>query len=507
MLNNTSAAGAPTNVVNSEQSQLILFGPKSASQTSATFTVDQYPYYLSAFNLGNDDVIAVQQVVGVGSGTEVGPFSPIYGQVKLNANRTKCRIDHPGRYQLLHTGSSPLGTFTVIGAAMTMAHDAISDLAEGLYAAVTQQLTFTTGIFPIVVTGTGTTTDPFVVSFAIGSSTSAGTNGHTYYGVGANVSGTSSTAIGSNAAATANGTVALGTSATASATSSVAVGSGSSATGVDGTAVGAAATTTQGTAIGQGANALIGDTALGSGSAATGGDSLAAAQGASATGPNAVALGQNSQSSGNSSIAIGSAANASAAGAGAYGDGSVSSAAGALAIGSGAQATHSNEISVGDLAGVGNPHTGTITIASAGVATNPTQNNQIVLGTATQTQLVTAGSIIQGGVISASDERLKTDIEAEWNALELIERLAPVTFYWDETEVTKSKIPLNADEFSKKQHGLLAQEVEEVLPELVETLDRGAGPYKFVRYERLIPILLAAIQELNEKINELENKQ
>ncbi len=131
-LTTVTAAGAPTNVANSEQKPLILFGDTSASQTSATFTVDQYPFYLAAFNLGSDDVVAVQQVWGSGSGVETAPFAPINGQVQLVQSRTKVRIDYPGRYQLVHTGSSPLGTFTVMGFNAVMAAEPIGDIAEAL---------------------------------------------------------------------------------------------------------------------------------------------------------------------------------------------------------------------------------------------------------------------------------------------------------------------------------------------------------------------------------------
>lgn len=135
---NTTAAAAPTNVANSEQAPLIFFGASSNSQTSQTFTVDQMPFYLSAFNLGSDDIVTVQQVWGQGSGVETAPFAPINGAVQLTQNRTKCRIDYPGRYQLYHTGSSSLGTFTVTGFGAVMTSEPISDIAEALSASLGQ---------------------------------------------------------------------------------------------------------------------------------------------------------------------------------------------------------------------------------------------------------------------------------------------------------------------------------------------------------------------------------
>ena len=56
--------------------------------------------------------------------------------------------------------------------------------------------------------------------------------------------------------------------------------------------------------------------------------------------------------------------------------------------------------------------------------------------------------------------------------------------------------------FSRKQDvGVIAQEVEEVLPEIVA--DRPDG-YKAVRYEKLVPLLIEAIKEQQKQIEELK---
>ena len=51
---------------------------------------------------------------------------------------------------------------------------------------------------------------------------------------------------------------------------------------------------------------------------------------------------------------------------------------------------------------------------------------------------------------------------------------------------------------------LLAQEVEEVLPEVTITREDG---YKAVRYEKLVPLLIEAIKELSEKVERLEREK
>ena len=51
--------------------------------------------------------------------------------------------------------------------------------------------------------------------------------------------------------------------------------------------------------------------------------------------------------------------------------------------------------------------------------------------------------------------------------------------------------------------GIIAQEVEEVFPDLVETRENG---YKAVKYDKLVAVLIEAVKELNEKVNVLEDK-
>ena len=52
--------------------------------------------------------------------------------------------------------------------------------------------------------------------------------------------------------------------------------------------------------------------------------------------------------------------------------------------------------------------------------------------------------------------------------------------------------------------GVIAQEIESILPEAVQTRESGM---KAVRYEKIIPLLIEAIKEQQKQINELKNKQ
>jgi hypothetical protein len=96
--------------------------------------------------------------------------------------------------------------------------------------------------------------------------------------------------------------------------------------------------------------------------------------------------------------------------------------------------------------------------------------------------------------VCASDARFKRDITPFGPALEAVARLRPVHYYW------------RAQEFPDRQfgdvrtYGLLAQDVEQVLPELVVTDDDG---YKAVDYSKLPLLTIQAIKELKAENDEM----
>jgi hypothetical protein len=51
--------------------------------------------------------------------------------------------------------------------------------------------------------------------------------------------------------------------------------------------------------------------------------------------------------------------------------------------------------------------------------------------------------------------------------------------------------------------GVIAQEVEKILPEVVTTRDNG---YKAVKYEKIVALLIEAIKELSNEVKELKDK-
>ena len=127
------------------------------------------------------------------------------------------------------------------------------------------------------------------------------------------------------------------------------------------------------------------------------------------------------------------------------------------------------------------------------------QNNFVEIG----------GGITATGNITAfasSDKRLKENIIPIDNALEKIEKLDGVEFDWTDTHIQKESNGKGEDDYFFRKHdvGLIAQQVQQILPEVVVTRDDG---YLAIKYEKIVPLLVECIKELKKEINELkENK-
>jgi hypothetical protein len=122
-------------------------------------------------------------------------------------------------------------------------------------------------------------------------------------------------------------------------------------------------------------------------------------------------------------------------------------------------------------------------------------NNSIRIQTISAGAYITGELRVSGDIIAfhSSDERLKNNIKVIDNPLNKIMGISGNTYDWNE-----------ASSHDGADTGVIAQEVEALgLPGIVTTRDDG---YKAVRYERLIPLLIEAIKELNLKVKDLENK-
>lgn len=84
---------------------------------------------------------------------------------------------------------------------------------------------------------------------------------------------------------------------------------------------------------------------------------------------------------------------------------------------------------------------------------------------------------------AASDINLKKEVKKIESPLEKLEKISGIYFKWDEKSGK-----------SGYDYGVIAQEVEKIMPEIVTTRDDG---FKAVKYEKLIPLLIESIKQLN----------
>ena len=107
----------------------------------------------------------------------------------------------------------------------------------------------------------------------------------------------------------------------------------------------------------------------------------------------------------------------------------------------------------------------------------------------------TTGEIRATGDITAyysSDEKLKDNITPLSDAINKINQIGGYEFDWNSNS-----------SHSGHDVGVIAQEIEKVLPEVVTTRDNG---YKAVRYEKIVALLINAIKEQQLQIDELRSK-
>lgn len=146
-----------------------------------------------------------------------------------------------------------------------------------------------------------------------------------------------------------------------------------------------------------------------------------------------------------------------------------------------------------------------------------TTNYRVGLGgiTASAATLHVGGDVYATGDVIAyySDERLKKNITPIDSALSKINLIRAVTY--DQNELANSYLGENLE----KQVGVLAQDIQQVLPEAVKpapfdlTVDENGNivsktgeNYLTVQYIKLVPLLIASIQELTTKVNNLEEQ-
>ena len=94
---------------------------------------------------------------------------------------------------------------------------------------------------------------------------------------------------------------------------------------------------------------------------------------------------------------------------------------------------------------------------------------------------------------ASSDERLKDNIKPIEDALEKIQKIRGVEFDWNDKQET----------FTGHDTGVIAQEVKEVLPEVVTEREDGMLA---VKYEKMVGLLIESIKDLKAEVDDLKEQ-
>ena len=102
------------------------------------------------------------------------------------------------------------------------------------------------------------------------------------------------------------------------------------------------------------------------------------------------------------------------------------------------------------------------------------------------------GTVRANGVALTSDARFKTNVQAITDALAIVRRLQGVSYDWNRVAYPERGFS------SRPQIGVIAQQVESVLPELVDTDAQG---YKSVNYIGLVPVLIEGMKQQADRMD------
>ena len=105
-------------------------------------------------------------------------------------------------------------------------------------------------------------------------------------------------------------------------------------------------------------------------------------------------------------------------------------------------------------------------------------------------QIEASGDVI---AFSSSDRRFKDNLVVIEGSLDKIGKVNGYEFDWNDKQSA----------YKGHDIGVVAQEIEAVLPEVVTT--RGDG-YKAVKYEKIVPLLIESIKELKQEVDEIKQK-
>jgi len=143
--------------------------------------------------------------------------------------------------------------------------------------------------------------------------------------------------------------------------------------------------------------------------------------------------------------------------------------------------------------------TGRVYIADGEIFFNGTSNGSAGFKMIGQSGAFHANNdiIAYSSTLTASDGRLKENVRPIESSLNKILTLDGVKFDWKDEDKPNDQL------------GFIAQDVEKVLPEVVNEIENGLGDYdghKVVNYQAVVPVLVEAIKELKAEIDELKEQ-
>jgi hypothetical protein len=145
----------------------------------------------------------------------------------------------------------------------------------------------------------------------------------------------------------------------------------------------------------------------------------------------------------------------------------------------------------------------TVVVASAANATSTATGSLRTAGGAGISGDLWATNIFATGDVTAaaSDSRLKKDLTIIGGALAKVQALTGYTFNWDQSICREAGFEFSA----VRQVGLIAQDVQSVLPEAVSPAPAN-DEYLTVRYERIVALLVEAVKDLAREIEVLKGR-
>ena len=265
---------------------------------------------------------------------------------------------------------------------------------------------------------------------------------------------------------------------TASGNFSIAMGKNTTASGDYSTAMGYQTT----------ASGVV-STAMGYATTASGDRSTASGSGTTASGVYSTAMGLGTTASGVGSTAMGGFTTAIGAGSTAIGNNTRANGYGSTAMGFFSKASDRSSLVVGEYNLLGSTVTNSATVFSL-------ENTAFVIGNGADSDNRSDALTVlfDGTTTIAGDLNLNSDARLKANIISLGSTLAKLL------QIDGKTYTMKKDENKKQKIGVLAQDIEKVFPELVSE----SNGVKSVNYQGLVPVLINALKEQEERIKRLE---